>query len=106
MGRVGLLCGGDGLPHLVAEPGFALRLGQEGEVLIPTFMFLYFAGWIGFSGRLYLEATRDQSKEIIIDVPLAMSLVIKGLSWPIQSVGLMTSNQLVEEDRNITVSPR
>jgi len=23
--RVGLLCGNDGLPHLVADPGFAIR---------------------------------------------------------------------------------
>merc|ERR1712100_838154 len=67
----GLLCGSDGLPHLIAEPGFALKYGHAGDIFIPTFGFLYFAGWLGHSGRLYLAATQDKNKEIIIDVPLA-----------------------------------
>merc|ERR1739845_33938 len=53
--KSGLLCGTDGLPHLIADPGFALKYGHAGDVLIPTFGFLYFAGLIGHSGRLYLE---------------------------------------------------
>ena len=78
--RVGLLCGEEGLPHLIAEPGIALRFGHEGDVLIPTVIFLYFAGLIGFAGRLYLEATRDEIKEIIIDVPLAIESVFSSMS--------------------------
>merc|ERR1712039_411417 len=39
-GKSGLLCGNDGF--------------------VPTLGFLYFAGWLGHSGRLYLEATRDR----------------------------------------------
>merc|ERR1719321_1674937 len=70
-GRSGLLCGTDGLPHLIADPGFALKYGHAGDIFIPTFGFLYFAGWLGHSGRLYLESTRNKEKEIIIDVPLA-----------------------------------
>ena len=40
----------------------------------PTIGFLYFAGWLGWSGSKYLqEAKKDAKpieKEIIIDVPL------------------------------------
>jgi photosystem I subunit 3 len=31
-GVSGMLCGADGLPHLVAEPGFALKYGHAGDV--------------------------------------------------------------------------
>merc|ERR1712083_687504 len=72
-GKSGLLCGTDGLPHLIADPGFALKYGHAGDVFIPTFGFLYFSGWLGHSGRLYLGATRNRDKEIIIDVPLALN---------------------------------
>merc|ERR1711977_366377 len=81
-GKSGLLCGNDGLPHLIAEPGFALKYGHAGDVFLPTFGFLYFAGWLGHSGRLYLEATRNRDKEIIIDVPLALACVGKSFGWP------------------------
>lgn len=30
----GLLCGTDGLPHLIADPGLALRYGHAGEVFV------------------------------------------------------------------------
>lgn len=29
-----LLCGTDGLPHLIADPGLALRFGHAGEVFV------------------------------------------------------------------------
>ncbi len=32
--KSGLLCGNDGLPHLIADPGLALRYGHAGEVLV------------------------------------------------------------------------
>ncbi len=32
--KQGLLCGNDGLPHLIADPGLALRYGHAGEVLV------------------------------------------------------------------------
>merc|ERR1711959_554121 len=105
-GKSGLLCGADGLPHLIAEPGLAIRYGHAGDVFIPTFGFLYVAGWIGHSGRLYLQATRSKDKEIIIDVPLAFACVAKALGWPIMVAGELSSGTLVEKDSNITVSPR
>lgn len=30
----GLLCGTDGLPHLIADPGLALRYGHAGDVFV------------------------------------------------------------------------
>merc|ERR1712078_550083 len=81
--KSGLLCGTDGLPHLIADPGFALKYGHAGDVFIPTIGFLFFAGWIGHSGRLYLGATRNKNSEIIINVPLAAACFGKALGWPI-----------------------
>merc|ERR1712025_56686 len=104
--KSGLLCGNDGFPHLVAEPGFALRYGHAGDVFIPTFGFLYFAGWLGHSGRLYLELTRDKDKEIIIDVPLATACLGKAFGWPALVIGELRNGSLLEKDSNITVSPR
>merc|ERR1711964_903430 len=105
-GRAGLLCGTDGLPHLIADPGLALKYGHAGEVFIPTFGFLYFAGWLGHSGRLYLEATRDKNREIIIDVPLAFACLGRGFGWPALVLGELRNGTLLEKDSNITVSPR
>ncbi len=33
-GDAGLLCGTDGLPHLISDPGLALRYGHSGETLV------------------------------------------------------------------------
>merc|ERR1740127_127449 len=104
--KSGLLCGTDGLPHLIADPGFALKNGHAGDVFIPTLGFLYFAGWLGHSGRLYLESTRSKDKEIIIDVPLALATLGKAIGWPLLVVGELRNGTLLEKDSNITVSPR
>merc|ERR550537_263810 len=105
-GQSGLLCGADGLPHLIADPGFAVKYGHAGDIFIPTFGFLFFACWLGHSGRLYLEATRDKNKEIIIDVPLAAACFGKALGWPILVTSELINGTLLEKDSNITVSPR
>lgn len=34
--RQGLLCGPDGLPHLISDPGLAIRYGHAGETLVST----------------------------------------------------------------------
>jgi hypothetical protein len=109
-GKAGLLCGTDGLPHLIADPGLALRYGHAGETLIPTVGFLYIAGWIGYVGREYLgivaKGAKPTEKEIIIDVPLALSLAWKGAGWPARAVAELRNGTLLEDDDNITVSPR
>lgn len=106
----GLLCGTDGLPHLIADPGLALRYGHAGEVFIPTFGFLYVAGYIGYVGRNYLNAVKSEKtptdKEIIIDVPLALKLAFSGAGWPLAVVSELVQGTLTEKEENITVSPR
>lgn len=32
--KANLLCGTDGLPHLIADPGLALKYGHAGEVFV------------------------------------------------------------------------
>lgn len=102
----GVLCGNDGLPHLVVDG----RLSHAGEFLIPGVLFLYIAGWIGWVGRAYLIAVRDdkkpEEKEIIIDVPLALKIMLTGFAWPLSAIKEFTSGELIESDANITVSPR
>lgn len=108
--KAGLLCGTDGLPHLIADPGLALRFNHSGEVFIPTFAFLYVAGYIGYVGRQYLQLAKSGNKptekEIIIDVPTAISLAANGWAWPLRVVQELRAGTLTEKAENITVSPR
>lgn len=108
--KQGLLCGTDGLPHLIADPGLALRYGHAGDVFAPTFGFLYVAGFIGHAGREYLKYARGEKKpeekEIIIDVPKALNIVGKSVVWPVATIQEFRRGTLLESDANITVSPR
>ena len=65
------LCGADGLPHLIVDG----RWSHAGDFIIPGIAFLYIAGCIGWAGRNYLKAIRNDKdaamKEIQIDLPLA-----------------------------------
>ncbi|KAL2641235.1 hypothetical protein R1flu_008822 [Riccia fluitans] len=105
-GNEGLLCGTDGLPHLIVDGDQA----HLGEFVYPGIVFLYIAGWIGWVGRSYLIAVRGQKKptekEIIIDVPLATGLLWKGLTWPVAALSELRTGKLIEDAANITVSPR
>jgi len=100
------LCGEDGLPHLVVDG----RLDRAGDFLIPSALFLYIAGWIGWVGRSYLIAARKSGeateKEIVIDVPLAITCMLPGVLWPLLAVKELLSGELTAADGDITVSPR
>ena len=100
------LCGPEGYPHLIADG----RFSHVGDFTIPSILFLYIAGWIGWVGRAYLIAIRDdkdaEMKEIIIDVPLAFSKMITGFAWPLAAFGEFTSGKLTAKDSEISVSPR
>ncbi|CAM8932967.1 unnamed protein product [Rhodiola kirilowii] len=96
--KYGLLCGSDGLPHLIVS-------GDQrhwGEFITPGFLFLYIAGWIGWVGRSYLIAIRDEKKptqkEIIIDVPLASRLLFRGFIWPVAAYRELLNGELVAKD--------
>jgi|Transcript_1680 photosystem I subunit 3 len=108
--KAGLLCGADGLPHLISDPGLAVRYGHAGETFIPTFGFLYIAGYIGTAGRTYLQEIKGRKKptesEIIIDVPLATSIAAKSWNWPATAFTELTNGDLLEKDENVTRSPR
>ncbi|CAI5486250.1 unnamed protein product [Closterium sp. Naga37s-1] len=105
-GKSGLLCGTDGLPHLIVDGDFR----HAGEFVSPGIVFLYIAGWIGWVGRSYLiktkEGAKPTEKEIIIDVPLALSLLGRGATWPVAAWSEYRKGDLIVPADQITVSPR
>lgn len=104
--RSELLCGTDGLPHLIADG----RWSHAAEFILPGFGFLYISGWIGWVGRKYLRAvstTKNPTEsEIIINVPLALNIMTTGYIWPISAWQELISKELVAPSDEITVSPR
>nr|QCI09061.1 photosystem I reaction center subunit III [Inkyuleea mariana] len=102
----GVLCGKDGLPHLIADG----RWNHAGEFMFPGLLFLYITGWIGWVGRGYLQAiastNKPTEKEIIIDVPLAMQFSLSGFTWPLAALQELTSGKLLVPNDDITISPR
>ena len=105
-GRSDLLCGTDGLPHLVADG----RWNHAAEFIIPGFGFIYISGWIGWVGRKYIRSvstTKNPAEsEIIINVPLALKIMTTGYIWPISAWQELISGDLVAPKDEITVSPR
>ncbi|WP_013323197.1 photosystem I reaction center protein PsaF subunit III [Gloeothece verrucosa] len=98
------LCDENGYPHLIVDG----RLTHAGDFLVPSVLFLYIAGWIGWAGRSYLieiqKGKDPELKEIIIDVPLAISKMLAAAAWPLAALGEYTSGKLVVKD--VPVSPR
>lgn len=102
-----LLCGVDGLPHLITDGQF----DHAGEFIIPSLLFLYIAGWIGWVGRDYVRAVRKDpstatQKEIVIDVPLALRFMLSGFTWPLAALKEFGDGSLVASEKEVTVSPR
>lgn len=101
-----LLCGKDGLPHLIADgdPEYFAQF------VFPGLGFLYTAGYIGTSGRKYLRTVaktkNPAEKEIIIDVPLALTIMLSNWIWPVESWNAFIAGDLVADKEEITVSPR
>jgi len=104
--RSELLCGTDGLPHLIADG----RWSHAAEFILPGFGFIYISGWIGWGGRKYLRAVSTSANpsesEIIINVPLALKIMTTGYIWPVLAWQELISNELVAVSEEITVSPR
>jgi len=105
-GRSELLCGTDGLPHLVADG----RWSHAAEFITPGLGFIYISGWIGWVGRKYIRAvstTKNPAEnEIIINVPLALKIMTTGYIWPISAWQELVSGNLIAPDDEVTVSPR
>ena len=105
-GKQGLLCGADGLPHLITDG----RWSHAGEFILPGFFFLYTTGWIGWVGRSYLQFSKKTDKpnenEIIINVPVALGMMASGFLWPLSAWNELVTGQLLVPGDEITVSPR
>lgn len=99
-----LLCGEDGLPHL------ALRLDRAIDAAIPFALFFYVAGFIGWSGRAYLQSSKNsnepEQKEIFIDIPKAIQSLLKGLLWPLMFIQELATGRLTAKEGELYVSPR
>jgi photosystem I subunit III len=100
------MCGPEGYPHLIVDGS----LDKAGDFLIPSVLFLYIAGWIGWVGRAYLQIAKKsatpEEKEIIIDVPVAISCMLTGFLWPLAALKEITTGEMFAKDDEITVSPR
>ena len=100
------LCGPEGYPHLIVDG----RFSHAGDFLIPSVLFLYITGWIGWVGRAYLIAIKGEKnaelKEVVIDVPLALSKMFTGFAWPLAALQEYSSGKLIVDDSQIPVSPR
>ncbi|MGF1539817.1 MAG: Photosystem I reaction center subunit III [Pleurocapsa sp.] len=99
-----LSCGKDGLPHLV------ISFKNTVDIAIAFSIFFYIAGFIGWSGRAYLQVINEQKapeeSEIFINFSVAIPSLIKGLLWPILAVKELLSGELTAQDNEISVSPR
>ena len=106
-GEAGLLCGADGLPHLIVDG----NLEHLGEFAVPGLGFLYVAGWIGYAGRSYVMLNKEQASkptegEIIINVPMALGLMKEAGAWPVKTFFELKNGTLTAPESEITVSPR
>lgn len=101
-----LLCGKDGLPHLVVDGDW----NHLTEFVLPGVLFLYITGWIGWSGRKYIQTVSQTKnpteKEIIVDVPLALQIMISAYGWPVYSWQEFLKGKFVASKSEVTVSPR
>lgn len=101
-----LLCGKEGLPHIIPDGEWK----HANEFVIPGLLFIYITGWIGWSSRKYIQyaSTTENSfeNEIIINVPIAITLMNSGFLWPIMVWKEFTKGDLLANDNDITTSPR
>lgn len=101
-----LLCGKEGLPRIIASG----QWDHANEFVIPGILFIYITGWIGWVGRKYVQyaATTENpfENEIIINVPVAISIINSGFLWPVNAWKEFVSGDLLATDDDVTVSPR
>ena len=101
-----LLCGKEGLPRIIASG----QWDHANEFILPGILFLYITGWIGWVGRKYLKYAGNSENsfenEIIINVPIALSIMNSGFLWPIEAYTELIKGDLLSNQDDITVSPR
>lgn len=105
-GNSNLLCGKEGLPRIIATG----QWDRANEFVIPGILFIYITGWIGWVGRKYLRyaSTTENSfeNEIIINVPVALTIMNSGFLWPFEAWKEFTSGDLLASEDDVTKSPR
>jgi len=105
-GSTNLLCGKEGLPRIIASG----QWDHANEFVIPGILFLYITGWIGWVGRKYIrfasQTTNPFENEIIINVPIAISIMNSGFLWPVEAWKEFTNGDLLASEDDVTVSPR
>lgn len=105
-GSTNLLCGKEGLPRIIASG----QWDHANEFVIPGLLFLYITGWIGWVGRKYVRyasTTNDPfENEIIINVPIAITMMNSGFLWPVEAWKELTTGDLLASDDDVTLSPR
>jgi len=95
------LCGKkDGLPRVLADNSI------KGGVLLPSLVFLYITGWIGWVGRDYLRKTRSIEKELNMDVPLALTCMASGFAWPVLGWQAIVNGKMAVNDYDLYRSGR
>ena len=101
-----MLCGKEGLPRIIANG----QWDHANDFIIPGLLFLYITGWIGWVGRKYLQwaASTENSfeNEIIINIPVSLSIANSGFLWPLDAWKELNSGKLLSSKDDITVSPR
>lgn len=105
-GKQNILCGKEGLPRIIASG----QWNHANDFTIPGLLFIYITGWIGWVGRKYLQwaASSENSfeNEIIINIPVSLSIANSGFLWPLDAWKELTSGKLLAAKDDITVSPR
>ena len=105
-GNANLLCGKEGLPRIIATG----QWDRANEFVIPGILFIYITGWIGWVGRKYLRyaSTTENSfeNEIIINVPVALTIMNSGFLWPVEAWKEFTTGDLLASEDDVTRSPR
>lgn len=105
-GNSNLLCGKEGLPRIIVSG----QWDHTNEFVIPGILFLYITGWIGWVGRKYIRYASGTENpfenEIILNVPVAISIMNSGFLWPLDAWKEFISGDLLASDDDITVSPR
>jgi photosystem I subunit 3 len=105
-GNSNLLCGKEGLPRIIATG----QWDHANEFVIPGILFLYITGWIGWVGRKYVQyaSTTENpfEKEIILNVPIALSISTSGFLWPVEAWNEFKDGKLIASAEDVTVSPR
>ncbi|MEM9771551.1 MAG: Photosystem I reaction center subunit III [Cyanobacteria bacterium P01_D01_bin.73] len=101
-----LMCGEEGLPHLIVDG----NLKHLSEFVFPGLMFLYTAGFIGWSGRSYLQKIKSEKNveelEIVINLPLAFRCALSALAWPVLAFRQTVNGRMAAGEHEVTVSPR